>query len=198
MDKTTRRRPINIEFTGTPEAGKTTQLAIISKWLREEGLNVTTIRETAEIVPTLFKKGSIEANRWMRLKATEELICANETDTDVVIIDRGIIDGIIWNEIFFYQKKISQVEKESYQTWQEQFMLYPDLLFAFYLSPELSIKRRGGEGRITTNSFVSYYNSAVMKFLNSYSGRYLEVDASLSLKEVTQMLQSSIRSILPY
>lgn len=197
MEEAARKSPITIEFTGTPEAGKTTQLTRISRWLCEEGFHVVTIRESAEIVPLCFKKGSVEANRWIRLKTTEELLCSNETNADVVMVDRGLVDGMIWQEIFFHEEKISHAEMEAYRLWVEQFMFQPDLLLAFFLSPELSIKRRGGEGKIATKSFIAHYNRFVQKFLDSYSGKFLNVDASLSCEEVTRLLMDIIRNILP-
>ena len=107
MDVTSRSRPINIELTGTPEAGKTTQMARLSKLLRQDGFIVRTIRESAEIVPTCFKKRSIEANRWMRLKTSADVLCANSEDVDIILIDRGLVDGIIWQEIFLEEGKLS-------------------------------------------------------------------------------------------
>ena len=193
----TTKRPINIEFTGTPESGKTTQLAIISKLLRKKGFRVTTIREGAEVVPSYFKKGSNELNRWIRLNTATELLCANSTDTDIIIIDRGLIDGMIWQEIFFEEGKITFTELEAHRLYFEQFNIEPDLLFAFFIPPDLSIKRRGGEGRLTTQAFINRYNSFVEYFLESYKGEFVVIDAIRSVNEVSQLLMDNIHSILP-
>ena len=197
MDVTSRSRPINIELTGTPEAGKTTQMARLSKLLTQDGFIVRTIRESAEIVPTCFKKRSIEANRWMRLKTSADVLCANSEDVDIILIDRGLVDGIIWQEIFLEEGKLSLIETETYAMWTRELNLQPDLLLAFFLDPKISIERRGGEGRITTTAFVAHYNSVVRKYLDTYQGKYLAIDASLPFDEVTHVLMDSILSLVP-
>ena len=197
MSNTSIGRPINIEFTGTPEAGKTTQFKIISKKLEEEGFSVTSIKESAEIVPSCFDKGSANAHRWMTFKTFDKLLCANESDVDIVLIDRGFIDRLIWQEIFSSVGKISYTEAFAHNLYFKQFIPKPDILFIFSISPGLSIKRRGGEGRITTRSFVSSYNSQVMSFLESYKGRFCKIDAALPIEKVSQLLMDNIHSILP-
>lgn len=197
MQNSSSRSPFNIEFTGTPEAGKTTQFKRISELLRKEGYNITAIRETAEIVPSCFGKGSIDSNRWIGLKTAEELLCANASDADIVIIDRGLIDRLIWQEIYLSNRLITMGEAESQRYYFEQFIPKPDILFVFSIPPDLSIERRGGEGIITTKSFVSSYNSQVDKFLRSYSGKFFNIDAELSIDEVSQMLMNLIHCILP-
>ena len=194
---TTRRRPINIEFTGTPEAGKTTQKTIISKWLQNNGYKVTTIQESAELIPAWLEKGSVEANRWMRIKCIGDLISANASDVDVVIVDRGIVDGLIWSKIYYTENKISFEEMKFYELWINEVKLEPDLLLAFFLDPETSIQRRGGEGRIVTRHFIGCYNFQVKKFLDSYHGNFLKVDASRTREDVTRELQETICRILP-
>ena len=189
-------RPWNIEFTGTPEAGKTTQLKVISSWLREKGFHVVTVRESAEIVPTCLKKGSVEANRWMRLKTMEDLICANASNADFVISDRGLIDGFIWQKLFLLKEMISLEEDLGYKLWATQVGFSPDIVFHFHISPNLSIERRGGEGKITTRTFVEHYNSIVNQFFNSYPGMVYSIDASQSLEQVSNMLKDIIQSIL--
>lgn len=197
MGNTSMVRPVNIEFTGTPEAGKTTQFKIISKQLQSEGFSVKMIGESAEIVPSCFGKTSTDAHRWMGMQTFMNLLCANSSEADIIIVDRGFIDRSIWQEIYYAKGKISATELNAHKAYFEQFIPKPDILFVFTIPPDLSIKRRGGEGRITTKSFVSCYNSYVKSFLESYNGRFCNVDAALSITEVSQLLMDNIHSILP-
>lgn len=57
-------RPLLIEFTGTPEAGKTTTLRMLQDSLIAEGLKVEIIRESAEIVPAEIPKGDFDYTRY--------------------------------------------------------------------------------------------------------------------------------------
>lgn len=48
-------RPFIVEFVGTPEAGKTTSVKMLRRSLEEKGYKVGLVRESAEIVPDMFK-----------------------------------------------------------------------------------------------------------------------------------------------
>ena len=50
-------RPFIVEFLGTPEAGKTTSVKMLRRSLEEKGYKVGLVRESAEIVPDMFKTG---------------------------------------------------------------------------------------------------------------------------------------------
>ena len=53
-----RQKPLLVEFTGTPEAGKTTTISIIYKQLISMGYKVRIYPESAEITPGFIPKGS--------------------------------------------------------------------------------------------------------------------------------------------
>ena len=59
-----RQKPFIVEFTGTPEAGKTTTIHIIYELLTSLGYKVKLYPESAESTPHFFPKKSIEANIW--------------------------------------------------------------------------------------------------------------------------------------
>lgn len=66
-------RPFIVEFLGTPEAGKTTSVKMLRRSLEEKGYKVGLVRESAEIVPDMFKTGSSKGNIWMTLKTAQKL-----------------------------------------------------------------------------------------------------------------------------
>lgn len=197
MENMLNNKPINVEFTGTPEAGKTTQFKIVSEQLRSEGFKVFSIKESTEFLPSCFAKGSADAHRWMDLSTAQSLLCANASDADIIISDRGFIDRMIWEEFFYLDGQISEVEYEAHNLHFNQFLTKPDILFVFSIPPNLSIKRRGGEGRVTTESFLKHYNSHLDLYLDSYTGWFRRVDASQTIDEVSRMLMDTIHSILP-
>ena len=196
MSKTSTGRPINIEFTGTPEAGKTTQFKIISSTLQEEGYKVVTVGESAEVVPACFGKASPDWHRWMGLHTIMNLLCANAEDADIIIVDRGYVDHLIWQEVYCGEGKISDREKTASYEYFRQFIPMPDMVFVFSVPPDVSIERRGGEGRITNRSFISRYNPLLDSFFESYEGCVCRVDATLTIPEVSQLLMDNIHSIL--
>lgn len=56
--------PLVVEFLGTPEAGKTTTIHRLEKVLSNKYRTLIN-QESAELLPTVFKKGSLEANFWI-------------------------------------------------------------------------------------------------------------------------------------
>ena len=122
--------PFMIEFIGTPEAGKTTTIHRLKDLLLTQKYSVNLVRESAEIVPTSFPKGSTEAHFWMRLTTARSI---------------------------------------------------------------LEIRRRGGEGRIVTYSFVKQYNKVLDSFIDSVTCPVFHLDTTnLSQDEVTMRVLARV------
>ena len=51
-------RPFMVEFSGTPEAGKTTSILTVSKMLENAGYTTEILRESAESLPDEIPKGT--------------------------------------------------------------------------------------------------------------------------------------------
>lgn len=86
-------KPFMVEFSGTPEAGKTTAIMLVAKMLENKGYKTMILEESAESLPREFTKGTFEANLWMHLITQAGILKAQYSDTDIVLIDRGIIDS---------------------------------------------------------------------------------------------------------
>jgi GTPase SAR1 family protein len=90
-----RAKPFTVEFLGTPEAGKTT---VINQICRESTNRdkITYVRESAEITPNYFAKGSMQAHFWMRLTTAKKLLEKNFSSSadSIILVDRGIVDSI--------------------------------------------------------------------------------------------------------
>lgn len=174
-------RPFVVEFTGTPEAGKTTTIKQViplleaSQHIRQDGVHymkrgeVRYVREAAEVTPSCIPKGSFDANFWMRAHTVAELFeqLYNTSHNDIIIADRGIIDAQFFGYKFYTQGLCSKEEYESFISLIKNKTLLPDLLIYLKTSPEESIRRRGGEGRIVTLNWVKNYNDLFEDFLTS-------------------------------
>ena len=156
-------RPFIVEFSGTPEAGKTTTIGTVANMLRNKGYKVITLRESAEMLPEEIPKGTFEGNLWMHMITQSELLRASYSKSDIVLADRGIIDSYFYGWKFKKEKKCT---KREYEEFKNTFLkrLVPDLLIALMVSPELSIKRRGGEGRLVNTEYVRSYNELFLDF----------------------------------
>lgn len=186
------RRPFIVEFTGTPEAGKTTVINILYKQLLQMGYKVKVYPESAENTPKCFSKGSLEAKMWMNFDTAKHILEAPFlSDYDIVIFDRGALDRVFW--LYLDSIYLPEIVSKS-APWGNVFKNYPpDLLIAFYVSENESIKRRGEEGRLVTKEFVSKYNRLFKTFINSLGiNKVVVCTDNKTVEEVVQTAKNYI------
>lgn len=99
-------RPFMVEFSGTPEAGKTTSILTVSKMLENAGYTTEILRESAESLPDEIPKGTFHANMWMHFITQAGILKATYSKADVVLIDRGIIDSQFYGSSAIYLTNI--------------------------------------------------------------------------------------------
>ena len=174
-------RPFVVEFTGTPEAGKTTTIKQViplleaSQHIRQDGVHymkrgeVRYVREAAEVTPSCIPKTCFDATFWMRAHTVADLFeqLYNASHNDIIIADRGIIDAQFFGYKSYAQGLCSKEEYESFTSLIKNKTLLPDLLIYLKTLPEESIRRRGGEGRLVTLDWIRNYNDLFEKFLIS-------------------------------
>jgi len=158
-------RPYIVEVLGTPEAGKTTTIKEVITSLINKGYNVKFIQESAEIVPEEFVKSSIEAHLWMSLHTAQDLLHACVSNADIIIVDRGILDTLFWDYLYFLKGQLSKEQRDAADNFFKSLDYMPDFVIILTTSPEEAIIRRGGEGRIVTKSFLEKYNSTLNIFV---------------------------------
>jgi hypothetical protein len=132
-------KPFMVEFSGTPEAGKTTAINAVVNMLERDGYKTIILEESAGKLPVEIPKGIFDANLWMHYITQAGILKACYTTADVVLIDRGIIDSqfYAWK---FYQEKM--------------------------VSPKLAVTRRGGEGRIVNEGYIEKYNKFFIEYFD--------------------------------
>lgn len=180
-------QPYFVEILGTPESGKTTAIKEVISSLTNKGNKVLYIQESAEVVPTQFPKASMEAHLWMRLLTAQSILVSTFSKADIVIADRGILDALFMNYLYFKQGKLSKAQLDSLQTFFIELFPKPDLAIAFLTTPEEAIARRGGEGRIVTKEYIKKHNEAFISFCNSVEPHPILLDTThLSADLVSQ------------
>ena len=156
-------KPFMVEFSGTPEAGKSTAIALLVKMLEDKGYRTMILKESAEDLPNEFEKGTFEGNLWIHLITQAGILKAEHADVDIVLIDRGIVDSKFYAWKYFKEKKCSAEQFNEFQRTCLNRMT-PDLFLGIFVSPETAIKRRGGEGRLVTRKYLEDYNRLFMEF----------------------------------
>jgi thymidylate kinase len=187
------KRPFFVEFLGTPEAGKTTVIRPIASILQKQGYKVKVLSEAAEQIPVGFPRGTLSENIWIRLKTVNQVLEASVSDFDIILVDRGIIDTCIWNEIGCQKKELSKTLCDEILPLFKQLNIFPDLCIALHVPAEISIQRRHGEGRIVTRKFVEYFNSVVFEYLEKVETPQFKLDTSnITPKECTEIVTQTI------
>lgn len=91
------RRPYIIELAGTPKAGKTSALHVLHRFLKDCGYHVQEMRERAADCPVAMK-GHFFFNTWTTTTMLAAMIESLESEADVVLLDRGVFDALVWLE----------------------------------------------------------------------------------------------------
>lgn len=88
-------RAFVIEFAGTPKAGKSTSVEAIRHFFTRYDFRVHVLMERASVCP-IPMKGHLFFNTWCAATMLAELLANVDTETDVIIVDRGIFDALVW------------------------------------------------------------------------------------------------------
>jgi hypothetical protein len=83
------KRPLIIEFSGLPKAGKTRMISILELFLKRNGFKVDVFIERASIAP-IRTKGHLNFNTWVSCASLQGMLEAlSKPELDVFILDRG-------------------------------------------------------------------------------------------------------------
>ena len=189
------RKPFMVEFSGTPEAGKTTTINTVANIMRNANYRVIVLRESAESLPDEIAKGTFQANMWMHFITQAGLLKAVHADADIALIDRGIVDSEFYGQKFLLEGGCS---KDEYEEFERTFLqcLKPDLFITLMVTPEEAIKRRGGEGRLVNREYVRKYNEAYLKYFRTV--QYPKELINTEMKEPCEVSKQVSDIILNY
>lgn len=191
------RKPFMVEFTGTPEAGKTTTIKNVSNKLKDQGYSVAVLHESAESLPDEIPKGTWDANLWMHYQTLSGIVRARYFQTDIVLIDRGLVDSSFYGKKFLWKGECSE---EQYKKFREQFIddLFLNFLIALTVSPRVAIRRRGGEGHLVTKDYIRDYNQLFMRYYSELDCKKVLINTGeLNVYQMNKMIFEIILENLP-
>ena len=190
-------RPFMVEFSGTPDAGKTTTIVNLANMLRNDNYNVMVLKESAESLPDEIPKGTFASNLWMHFITEAGILKAIHSNADIVLIDRGIIDSEFYGKKYLFENGCTQSQYDEFKKTFLQ-VLNPDLFIALMVTPEESIKRRGGEGRLVNKKYIQIYNEFYLKFFESLNlKKELITTDKMSPTEISNKVLNTIIKYLP-
>lgn len=157
-----------IELVGTPKSGKTTLKRAIKNIFDVRGIPLITRRETAEYNP--IPKEDENYNFWMILELMKNISeDLSNAKGKVVLYDRGMIDRIPWMKYDISQGKMNEKDyRRIMEIYKSNYLKgYKPLTQVFFTSPELSIFRKGTEGRFVNTQTLTKYNSILNQELDT-------------------------------
>jgi predicted NUDIX family phosphoesterase len=143
LDKRDRAdRPLIIEFSGAPKAGKTRSISILELFLKRNGIKAEVFTERASIAP-IRSKGHLNFNVWVSCASLQGMLEALYRDLDVFILDRGMFDALVWNEWLKMTGKITPQEADQVAQFflMDRWTELVDLVFVLTCEPAVSIER---------------------------------------------------------
>lgn len=187
----TQRRPLFIEFCGSPKSGKSTTINSLSMFFRRNGLKTAVLTERAGICP-IQNKTHPNFNIWTLCSVIADMLEKMEhgkEKIDIIIADRGIFDALCW----FNWLNTNPSDKNPYLSnenfkelttfinsdiWKRNI----DLIYVFIVDPKTSIEREYSalltekRGSIMREDVLETYNTSVEQVITKYSQYYRQVE----------------------
>ena len=177
------RRPIFVEFAGTPKSGKSTCIDTINHFFRRVGYKVLAPTEGAsKRTPYYLKENLVAFNAWSATYALTHILEGRygADKYDLVIMDRGLFDALAWFELLQGRDDVTGEECSVIQNFLmiEHWHQFVDMVFLFKTDPDTSLERenRGkliGEPGLTMNpQFLVDLNGAYQTISDKYSSQF--------------------------
>ena len=162
------RRPIVIEFCGTPKAGKTSCLSSLNLFLKRNGFKTKVLTERASVCP-IRDKYNPSFNLWNLFSSSAELLenfVEKAREIDVILCDRSIFDCLCW---FHWFKKYDHINSDDFAVIEAfltmgKYRTMFDLIYVFKTSPQVALEREYANlltrktGSIMNNTVLTEYN----------------------------------------
>jgi predicted NUDIX family phosphoesterase len=177
------RRPIYVEFSGTPKAGKTSTLDGLERFLRHNGFSVGRVTEAASQAP-IRTKDHYFFNVWTACTTLRRIVEEyDRSDLHFLLIDRGIFDALWWFEWMRLTARITDTEKKAILDFvaMDAWLNLIDVVFLMRATPEQALEREKGEfpthrtGKIMNPLVLEQLNTCVDRALAGWGSRFRRI-----------------------
>src|SRR5580658_5203306 len=194
------RKPVVLEFAGSPKAGKTTTLSSVQAFLKRCGFKVEVVIERASVCPIRDKKHA-NFNIWTACTTLAQILEKTQHQhqsephpdaPEILILDRGLFDAIVWLAMMEHLAKIQKEESEIV----ERFLLLPDWrkrifgVIVMTASPEDSMAREKGdlpvegvEGSIMNEKWLAKFRQTILSVCKRLDRQFRIFHVNTSEKE---------------
>jgi thymidylate kinase len=184
-------RPFIIEITGTPDSGKTSVIATLTRFFKRAGWRVLNPTEGAEITKKVPRTTHLYNIRTGIYALGELLDNTYSLDFDLVIFDRAVYDTYCWQEYWYRKKIISRQVADVIQGFfrQPEVASKIDTCFFVICSAEEAL-RREAEWALTVKQGETTNLESIEKLINIWQDcyqRFTELKAPVVLLDTTKM-----------
>lgn len=182
------RRPLFIEFAGTPKSGKSTCIDAVNHFFRRlkfRGLKYKVLAPTegaSKRTPYYLKDDLVSFNAWSATYALTHILEGRYSTDEyqLVIMDRGLFDALAWFELLKQRKDITSDDCSAIQKfllidhWRE----LVDMIFLFSTDPSTSLERENSNkliqegGRAMNPDFLEKLNGAYETTREDFSKKF--------------------------
>ncbi len=191
-----------IEFFGMPRAGKTEQIKKLSAHLNDCGIKhlIITDREIEKEIEVPLTE-AFEYNILFFNKILEKFLLAKYSKQyDIIILDRGFLDGEVWFNIEHKQKNLSDSEKEIANQYLKKLKGYIDLGFFMTVDPKVTMERHESKGEIgKSDNYVFkiieglYQEYSQLKNKLKNNNKVLLLDGNEAIEELHSKIKDRMR-----
>lgn len=182
------RRGYLVEISGTPKAGKSSTISMVEGFFRACGWRVGVLRETAALCP-LPMKGHFFFNTWTTTQMLAAVLEAVERPLDLVIVDRGLFDALVWLELQKVRGQVASDEANAFSAFVllDRWRTLIDTSLVMKVSPKVAMEREQHDrlvpriGSVMNEQTLSLFNATLATCLTTYSTafNFYEVDVDL-------------------
>lgn len=187
------KRPLVIEFAGTPKAGKTTCVNAIAKFFRRNQIPLHLVTERASLCP-IRNKHHVYFNAWTGATSLAQLLESLELRSNIIMLDRGIFDTLVWMDFLRTWHSLSPNELKIIEDF---FLLEPwssriDIVVALSVDPQVAMKREFFNqitdlpGSIMNIETLQNYNKSLKYALQRFHDKYHLIDIDTTNKSAEE------------
>ena len=203
--RTQARRAFVLELTGTPKAGKSTSVTTLETFFREAGYQVHLLKERAADCP-LPMKGHFFFNAWTAATMLAEVLETHEANVDLLILDRGFFDALVWLELQARREQVTDEEKRVFSEFilLDRWRKLVDATVIMKVDPAVALRREHQHqiiprpGSMMNSTALAQFNGALETVARERESlfRLIEIDTTepIGVRDTNVKL---LRDVLP-
>ncbi len=198
--------PFIIEVLGTPNSGKTTAIQTFEKILKRNNIKYKIIYEVAGRCK-IKNKLSPDFNLWTMTETMKQLLEIFNSNYDIVICERGLLDTICWCDLFLKENKILKDEYENIVNFVLLNRFTKNICYSYIIkcSVDASMKRENLDdlldikGSIVNETILKKYNDSLECVSKKYVSNFQKIE-EMDTSNMTQIEinKSFVNSIFNY